>query len=339
MKWQRLAPAGPRQQMVATALAGLLLGLGGVTAGTTMVKASERGGLFNFLETLFREPPSPPAASVPSRRPGHYVSLPDARRVSAVRPMRQTPRAVAEASAARPIRLRHPRGAAASSPVAAVPAATRTVLGARTVCVRSCDGYVFPLGRLGARSDLPVHEAACAAACPNTPTRLFTLGAGETELDRAVGLDGQTYRSLAVANLYRTKRVEHCSCQPEQGVSAPLSILQDRTVRAGDVVATEASAAVVTRARAGGFTVVDFRAARGLSRRARRDIDAKVDVVRREADARALRQGSRSADRAVRVRVAASAGFEPVPLPIEVEPRFGPVRAPTRVVMASPFVY
>ena len=337
MKWQRLAPAGPRQQMVATALAGLLLGLGGVTAGTTMVRASERGGLFNFLETLFRETPAPPAAAVPTRRPGHYVSLPDARRVSAVRPMRQTPRAGAEATAARPIRVRRPGGSAAASQ--AVPAATRTVLGARTVCVRSCDGYLFPLGRLGARSDLPVHEAACAAACPNTPTRLFTLGTGETELDRAVGLDGQTYRSLAVANLYRTKRVEHCSCQPEQGVSTPLSILQDRTARAGDVVATEASAAVVTRSRAGGFTVVDFRAARGLSRRARRDIDAKVDVVRREADARALRQGSRSADRAVRVRVTASAGFEPVPLPIEVEPRFGPVRGPTRVVMASPFVY
>lgn len=339
MKWQRLAPAGTRQQMIGTALAGLLLGLGGVTAGTTMVRASERGGLFNFLETLFREPAPPPAASIPARRPGHYVSLPDARRVSAVRPMRQTPRPLVEATAARPIRIRHPRSPAARNQVAAVPAAARTVLGARTVCVRSCDGYVFPLGRLGARSDLPVHEAACAAACPNTPTRLFTLGAGETEFDRAVGLDGQPYRSLAVANLYRTKRVEQCSCQPEQGVAAPLSILQDMTVRAGDVVATEASAAVVVPARAGGFTVVDFRAARGLSRRARRDIDAKVDVVRREADARALRQGVRRADRALRVRVAASDGFEPGPPPIDVEPRFGAVRAPTRVVMASPFVY
>ena len=340
MKWQRLAPAGTRQQMVATALAGLLLGLGGVTAGTTMVKASEQGGLFNFLETLFREPAPAPAASLPARRRGHYVSLPDARRVSAVRPLRQTPRPVVEATAIRQIRARRTRAPAAVGPMAAGPVGpARTALGARTVCVRSCDGYVFPLGRLGARSDLPVHEAACAAACPNTPTRLFTLGGGETELDRAVGLDGQPYRSLAVANLYRTKRVEHCSCQPDQGVASPLSILQDMTARAGDVVATEASAAVVTPLRAGGFTVVDFREARGLSRRARRDIDAKVDVVRREADARALRQGVRSADRAPRIRVAASAGFEPVPPPIEVEPRFVPARAPTRVVMASPFVY
>ena len=70
MKWQRLAPAGTRQQMVATALAGLLLGLGGVTAGTTMVKASEQGGLFDFLETLFREPAPAPAASPAARRRG-----------------------------------------------------------------------------------------------------------------------------------------------------------------------------------------------------------------------------------------------------------------------------
>ena len=60
MNWQRLAPAGTRQQMVVTALAGLLLGLGGVTAGTTIVKASERGGLFDFLETIFRGPEPAP---------------------------------------------------------------------------------------------------------------------------------------------------------------------------------------------------------------------------------------------------------------------------------------
>ncbi|KQP41179.1 hypothetical protein ASF49_17510 [Methylobacterium sp. Leaf104] len=339
MKWQRLAPAGTRQQMAVTALAGVLLGLGGVMAGATMVKASERGGLFDFLETIFRGPVAAPAVTMPARRrPAHYVSLPDARRVTAARVVRQTPRPVVDATA-RPVRVRLPREAAAARRAAFVPGAgSPTALGARTVCVRTCDGYIFPLGRLGARADLPIHEAACAAACPNTPTRLFTLGAGERELDRAVGLDGQPYRSLAVANLYRTKRIEHCDCQPEQGVAAPLPILQDMTVRAGDIVTTEASAAVVTPVRAGGFTVVDFREARGLSRRARREIDAKVDVVRRDADARAFHKALRSADRTGRVRIAA-AGFEPVPPPIEVEPRFVPVRAQARVVVASPFVY
>lgn len=337
--WQRFAPANTRGQMAMTALAGLLLGLGGVIAGSSLVQASERGGLFNVLEAFFRGP-APEPVVMPARRPAHYASLPDARRVTAVRAVRQTPRPMPAIAATRPARRAKAKRIATlrPTPVPAIPL-TDVALGARTVCVRTCDGYLFPLGRLGTRADLPVHEAACAAACPNAPTRLYTLGAGLIDLDRAVGLDGQPYRSLAVANLYRTKRVEHCSCQPEQGVAAPLPILQDMTVRAGDVVATEASAAVVTPVRSGGFGVVDFREARGLSRRARRDIDAKVDVVRREADARAFRRELRNADRPNRVRVAASGGFESVAPPIEVEPRFVAVRAPTRVVMASPFVY
>ena len=49
MDWQRLAPANTRRQMAVTALAGVLLGLGGVTAGTSLVQASERGGLFHFF--------------------------------------------------------------------------------------------------------------------------------------------------------------------------------------------------------------------------------------------------------------------------------------------------
>jgi hypothetical protein len=345
MDWQRLAPVGTRKQMAATALAGLLLGLGGVTAGTGLVQASERGGLFDFLESVFRGPAPMPAA-MPVRRPAHYASLPDARRVTAARVIRHTPRPTVALTRA----VRRPKAKRSDSPSALASNAVqghlvRTALGARTVCVRACDGYLFPLGHLAGRGDIPVHEAACAAACPNTPTRLFTLGAGETELDRAIGLDGQPYRSLAVANLYRAKRVAECGCQPEGGVAAPLPIAQDLTARAGDVVATATGAGVVTPARAGGFTVVDFREARGLSRRARNEIDAKVDVIRREADARAFRKAMRSAERASRIRMASGPGFQPVAPPIEVEPAFapvgGPVRSPTatRVVMASPFVY
>ena len=69
MDWQRLAPAGTRKQMAVTALAGLLLGLGGVTAGTSLVQASERGGLFDFFESIFRGPQPEPVAMPARRRP------------------------------------------------------------------------------------------------------------------------------------------------------------------------------------------------------------------------------------------------------------------------------
>lgn len=330
LDWKDVASASPRKQMIVTALAGLLLGLGGVTAGTSLVQASERGGLFDFFDELFHGPSRRVAEPEVRIQPRHgtrirYSSLPDARRVTASPSLRQTAR-----PAALPVHRRARRSAAVVSA-----ALTASALGARTVCVRACDGYLFPLGRLASSADLPVHEAACAAACPNAATRVYTLGASETDLDRAVGLDGQPYRNLTVANLYRTKRVDQCSCQPDGVAATPLPIDRDLTLRAGDVVATVSSARVVTPRRTGGFTVVDFREARSLSRRARREIDAKIDVVRREADAHVFRKALRTADRRGRFQVAGGPSFESLAPPIEVEPAFATVR----VVVASPFVY
>lgn len=322
--------------MVGMALAGLVLGLGGVTAGSSFVQASERGGLIGFLEEIFRGP-APQVrepVAVPVRARTRYSSLPDDRRIAAARTIRQTPRPVANLSEGRRGKPRAERRAAPSV------ASTASAPGARTVCVRACDGYLFPLGHLAAKADLPVHAAACTAACPNAPTRVFTLAAGEPDLDRAVGLDGQPYRSLAVANLYRAKRVDHCSCQPDGVAATPLPIEQDLTARPGDVVATVSSARIVTPARTGGLTTVDFRDARGLSRRARRDIDGKVDVVRREADARALGKALRQADRGARVQLAQAevgsyraGGFGAVERGGESDTGFAVVR----VVVPSPF--
>ncbi|KQT77730.1 DUF2865 domain-containing protein [Methylobacterium sp. Leaf466] len=313
--------------MLGTATAGLILGLGGMTVATSFVQASERGGIGAFFESLFGVAPAPAPVPVvrPSPRPGRYSSLPDARRVGAAATPRWTPRPVAAApSRTRP---RPPRAERASA------ALTASALGSRTVCVRACDGYLFPVGRLRDKRDLPVHQAACAAACPNAPTALYTLGGGETELDRAVSLTGQPYARLASANLFRVKRVDQCSCQPEGVAAAPLPLDRDLTLRAGDVVATNASARVVVKARSGGFEVVDFRQAKGLSRRARLEIDAKVDVIRREADARAFRKTLRTAERGARVQLAQVGGFQPLAPPIEVEPAFSAVR----VVVPSPF--
>ncbi|GJE41774.1 DUF2865 domain-containing protein [Methylobacterium soli] len=322
VQWRRfMASGGTRRQMVGTALAGLILGIGGVTIGTSLVQASERDGLFNFLEQIFRAPP-PPAAQVVPRQPLRYANLPDARRIHATRPVAQTPRRFAERPALRPLRRRAEfrRG----------PDRADIALGTRTVCVRSCDGFLFPLGNLAARRDLPVHEAACAAACPNAATSLYTLPAGEIDLDRAVSLKGQPYRAFALANVYRQKRVADCSCQSADG-QPPLALAKDLTLRRGDVVATEESAGVVTRIRPGAVAMVDFRKARDLSRAQSRAIEDKVGALRREADARAFRRAMRAADRPGIIRVAAGPGFQGTD-------RAGTGGfAPVRIVAPSPF--
>lgn len=288
-----------RGRMIRTALAGLVLGFGGVTAGTSLVQASERGGLFDFFGQIFGRPPVQRQAE-PPRAPKRYSSLPDARRVSSIRTRHFTPRPSPLAGGQPDVKPgRRVRGPV----VTAAPVAPTT--GQQTVCVRTCDGYLFPLGMLRAKQDLPVHRAACAAACPGAPTALFTLQPGQAELDQAVSLKGQPYLAAAWANVYRRKRVENCHCQPPGSAALPLPVAADPTVRVGDVVATADSASVVTRLARNGPILEDYRATRSLGRGARADIDRRVGSIRREADTKAFRRTLRTADAdAARMRLA-----------------------------------
>lgn len=325
----------PRQRVVGPLMAGLILGIGGVVAGSSLVRASEQGGIFSFFEDIFLGPAvriRPEPVPVPRPARPRYASLPDTNRITRLAPPRHTPRLV---RLDRPSADRKSRSSSAGLVASA--------LGARTVCVRACDGYLFPLGRLASRADIPLHEAACAAACPNAATSLYTLGARQNELDRAVSLDGQPYRVLKVALLYRRKLVDQCSCQPEGVAATPLPIERDLTARVGDVVATPSSARVVVSTKSGGFTMVDFREAGILSRHERRLIGRKIDVVRREADARAsdgdTRQAGRAFDGAPRVRLAqmgttaGTGGFGEVQRGQDRAEGFADVR----VVVSSPF--
>ena len=310
--------------MLGTALAGLILGLGSVTVGSSLVHASERaGGLFGFLDTLFRGPaetvPKPP-------RPGRYANLPDPRRIAAQRPVLQTPRpGLAQSGSAR--RVRRPSAKPAATRYAA-PAAD-VWSGQRTVCVRMCDGYLFPVGNLKGRADLPVHAAACAAACPGAPTSLYTLAKGARELDEAVSPQGRPYKASALANIYRQRRVADCACQPPGG-ALPLPIGQDATLQRGDVVATRDSARVVTRDRTGAYALEDYRTAR-LSPGLGRQIEGRVGAIRRDEQARAFRLALRREERMNVIRVAATGtGFA---LPERATAGFGEVR----VVAPSPY--
>lgn len=323
--WRRLprflASAGTRRQLIGTAVAGLILGLGSVTIGTSLVHASERDGLAGFFEMLFGGPRRAEVAVHP--RPTRYSNLPDVRHVRAPRPLMRTPRPGVELM---PAGYRHRSRRVRREKTAVVG------IGDRTVCVRLCDGYLFPLGDLRSRSDLPVHETACAAACPNAATSVYTMAAGETELDRAVSPQGLPYRASALANIYRQRRVQNCSCQPASGATH-MPIVEDMTLRRGDVVTTGDSAGVVTRVRAGTVELTDFRRAR-VSRGRARQIEAKVGALRRDEQARGFRRLMRTAEREGIVRVAG------------VGDEFGMPRRsasagailPVRVVAPSPFI-
>lgn len=318
----------PRHSLIATALVGLLIGFGTISA-TTMVRASERGLLDGLFETIFgAASPGPATIAKPApKAPRRYASLPDPRRIAGHRFVQRTPRLDARST---PIRTR----ARAASPAS-------FAAGTRTVCMRRCDGYVFPLGSLHTRADLPVHAAACAAACPNAPTELLTLAPGRAELERSVALDGRPYLRAATANLYRRTRVENCSCQPPGATALLMPLAEDRTLRPGDVVASEEGADLVAGLSRAGPALVDYRIAT-LSRQYRNAIEDRVGALRRDAAKAAFHEALQATGNGLRrLRVAeaqiptlpndrASASFVPVV-------SRGEGFAAVRVVSPSPF--
>jgi hypothetical protein len=185
-----------------------------------------------------------------------------------------------------------PRAAAPRKPAAAGSSAMTPIRKpvpppiVRSVCVRLCDGYSFPVGTLQSAADRPVHEAACAAACPGAATRLYT--ATSERLDRAIASDRTSYRRLPTAYLYRGRRVAACSCQTDGAVAARLPLRQDQTLRRGDVVVGLNGARVV--ASAPGPRLEDFRRSAALSPAARARLDGMLDVSRKEAALRSFRQ-------------------------------------------------
>ena len=82
----------------------------------------------------------------------------------------------------------------------------------RTVCVRLCDGYYFPISAATTRSRFKQDARACQSRC-GAETRLFDYpnvgGSPETMVDSK----GRDYASLAKAFLYRTSYDASCKCR------------------------------------------------------------------------------------------------------------------------------
>ncbi|WP_246520158.1 DUF2865 domain-containing protein [Ancylobacter lacus] len=110
----------------------------------------------------------------------------------------------------------------------------------RTVCVRTCDGFFFPISSSTTPASFANDEALCQRQCPGTEARLFAYRTNE-DIDHAVGTNGQPYTSLPNAGLYRKQFVSTCSCRPA-GMSWGQALAgadTGETLRQGDIVVTE----------------------------------------------------------------------------------------------------
>lgn len=83
----------------------------------------------------------------------------------------------------------------------------------RTLCVRTCDGYYFPISNATSAARLAGDAQACQAQCSGG--RLFVHRVVGEGVEQMVDLQGKPYTQLPNAFLYRTQYVNDCKCKPD----------------------------------------------------------------------------------------------------------------------------
>ena len=91
----------------------------------------------------------------------------------------------------------------------------------RSVCVRLCDGYYFPVSFSVTPDRFERDAQVCASRCGNQG-RLFVHNNPGGSAEDMVDLAGRPYRQLKTAFLYRTEYVASCTCQPQPWETASL---------------------------------------------------------------------------------------------------------------------
>jgi hypothetical protein len=119
----------------------------------------------------------------------------------------------------------------------------------RTVCVRMCDGYYFPISYSTVPSRFPDDQRACQRECPATETSLYTYRNPGEDINQAVSLSGQPYSGLPNAFHYRREYTPACSCRrPGQSWADALKNSDDAsTLESGDIVVTDQNAKALSQ--------------------------------------------------------------------------------------------
>jgi hypothetical protein len=83
----------------------------------------------------------------------------------------------------------------------------------RTVCVRLCDGYFWPISFSTTKAGFARDTKACEKSC-SSPARLFVHENPGQEPEDMEDMKGQRYKTLKVAFLHRTQYNAACTCKP-----------------------------------------------------------------------------------------------------------------------------
>ena len=123
----------------------------------------------------------------------------------------------------------------------------------RTVCVRICDGFYFPISYSTSPDRFREDELTCQRTCPATEVSLYAYHNPGEEMAQAVSLSGRPYSDLPTAFQYRKSMSPECSCRrPGESWAQTLQAIgPDDTVVPGDVVVTEQNSKLLSQPRIG----------------------------------------------------------------------------------------
>jgi hypothetical protein len=110
----------------------------------------------------------------------------------------------------------------------------------RTLCVRTCDGYFFPISFATVPNRFGEDEQTCHRLCPAAETMLFAHRNPGEEVEQAVATNGTPYTQLPNAFKYRQAFSPQCSCRAAgQSWAEALGVERDDTLQRGDILVTE----------------------------------------------------------------------------------------------------
>ena len=81
----------------------------------------------------------------------------------------------------------------------------------RTVCVRLCDGFFWPISHATTRDRFVRDTGRCEKSCPSR-SRLFVHRSDGEGVEDMVDTQGRSYRKLETAFLFRSQYLADCTC-------------------------------------------------------------------------------------------------------------------------------
>ncbi|MCB1507901.1 MAG: DUF2865 domain-containing protein [Hyphomicrobiaceae bacterium] len=89
----------------------------------------------------------------------------------------------------------------------------------RTMCVRSCDGYYWPISFATTRERFSTDQEACSSMCPGTDVSLYVYPNPGGEPEEMISANGDApYTALPNAFRFRNEFVAACACQAPRPV-------------------------------------------------------------------------------------------------------------------------